>query len=722
MKKRDIVIERIVHLRGPNIWTVLYVPVIEAVVDIGELENCPSDTVPSVYKRLTAWMPSLIEHRCSPGVRGGFLTRLERGTWPGHILEHVALELQNLAGMRGGFGRTRETSKSGVYKVVITAWNEEVAKAALYAGRDVVMAAYEDRDCDISVHIEHLKDLMETYFLGPSTATIVEAAKARRIPTIRLSSGNLLQLGYGSRQRRIWTAETEKTGAIAETTSRDKDLTKSLLEACGVPVPQGRAVSSVEDAWEAAQELGMPVVVKPVDGNHGRGVFTNLVSQSEVQAAYAVALEEGSGVIVEKFIFGDEHRLLIVGGKMVAAAKGSTAFITGDGKSTVEALIESQINADPRRGRNEDHPLNFIRLDSANRLEIEKQGLTPDSIPEEGRTVIIQRSGNVAIDCTDDVHPDVADTAAMAARIVGLDVAGIDLVATDISKPLQQQAGAIVEVNAGPGLLMHIKPAEGQPRPVGQAIVNHMFSDDESGLIPLVGVCGTEGVSQFTRLLFNLMCLNGWHTGLANTERLQVGKRQLSSSNSANFDQGRRLLLNREVEAAVIETTGHEILTNGLPYEVCDVGVVTRVQWSDEFKAYDLHNLEDNDDLIKVYRTQVDVVLPSGTAVLNADDPVVAALAEYCEGSVTFYSQHPHQALITEHLALGKRAVLLDKETIVLAQGSTRTPLLEINQCPAVIEQPTETSVSAVLAVAAAAWALGLSTELIEAGLISPLQ
>jgi cyanophycin synthetase len=722
MNKRDIVIERIAHLRGPNIWTVLYVPIIEAVVNIGELENCPSDTVPSVYKRLTEWMPSLIEHRCSPGVRGGFLTRLERGTWPGHILEHVALELQNMAGMRGGFGRTRETSTTGVYKVVITAWNEEVAKAALYAGRDVVMAAYEDRDCDIATHIEHLKDLMETHFLGPSTATIVEAAKARRIPTIRLSSGNLLQLGYGARQRRIWTAETEKTGAIAETTSRDKDLTKSLLEACGVPIPHGRSVDSADDAWEAAQDLGMPVVVKPLDGNHGRGVFTNLISQQEVQAAYDVARQEGSGVLVEKFIYGDEHRLLIVGGKLVAAAKGRTASITGDGKSTVEELIESQINADPRRGRNEDHPLNFIRLDSANRLEIAKQGLTPEAIPTEGRVVIIQRSGNVAIDCTDEVHPEVADTAAMAARIVGLDVAGIDLVAQDISQPLQTQAGAIVEVNAGPGLLMHIKPAEGQPRPVGQAIVDHMFGKDETGLIPLVGVCGSHGVGEFTRLLFQLLSLNGWETGMASSSGLVVGKRQLEQKNSANFDQGRRLLLNREVQAAIIETTGVEILTNGLPYEVCDVGVVTRVEWSEDFSAFDLHNIEDNDDLIKVYRTQVDVVLPTGVAVLNADDTVVASLAGYCEGSVTFYSLNPQtNPTIATHIGLGHKAVVLEHGQVVLIHGNQKTPLMMLEQCPSLGPQASETEKSALLAVAASAWALGLSIELIEAGLISPL-
>ncbi len=366
MNKRDIVIQRMTHLRGPSMWT--YQPAIEAWVDIGELEECPSDTVPGMYERLTAWLPGLIEHRCSPGVRGGFLQRLKTGTWPCHVMEHVTLELQDLAGMPGGFGRARETSKRGVYKVVVSAWHEEVAKASLYAGRDLVLAAIEDTPFDVEAAVENLRDLMQEYCLGPSTACIVEAATERVIPAIRLSAGNLLQLGYGANARRIWTAETDNTGAIAETISRDKDLTKSLLEACGVPVPSGRAVDSVEDAWDAAQDLGLPVVVKPSDGNHGRGVFTNLISKDEIEAAYAVAVGEGSGVLVERFIQGEEHRLLIVGGKLAAAAKGRTALVVGDGRSTIVELIESQINADPRRGRTEDAPLNFIRIDSAVRL------------------------------------------------------------------------------------------------------------------------------------------------------------------------------------------------------------------------------------------------------------------------------------------------------------------------------------------------------------------
>ena len=314
MSQKDIKFLEIRHLRGPNQWT--YRPVIEAVVDIGEFEDFPSNTLPGFVERLTTFLPSLIEHRCSYGERGGFLRRLEEGTWIGHILEHVSLELQNLAGMPGGFGKTRETSQRGIYKVVIRAWHEEVSRFALESGRELLLAAVEDRPFDLAGRVEELRDMAERKLLGPSTASIVEAATAkdRRIPAIRLlSDGNLVQLGYGRKSRRIWTAETDETSAIAETISRDKDLTKSLLQSCGVPIPEGRLVNSPADAWEAAEEIGVPVVVKPYDGNHGRGVFTNLMSREEVEAAYPASLKEGSGVIVERYIRGSEHRLLIVG-------------------------------------------------------------------------------------------------------------------------------------------------------------------------------------------------------------------------------------------------------------------------------------------------------------------------------------------------------------------------------------------------------------------------
>src|SRR5574343_930817 len=403
-------------------------------------------------------------------------------------MEHVTLELLSLAGVPGGFGRARDGGRRGVYKVIIYNLHDDVTRLAIETGRDLIMAAIEDRPFDVAAAVEALKDLAEDRLLGPSTGSIVAAAQARNIPTIRLADNNLVQLGYGFKQRRIWTAETDQTSAIAETISRDKDLTKSLLKACGVPVPEGCVVETADEAWEAAQDIGLPVVVKPSDGNHGRGVFTNLMTEAEVRTAFAVAVDDGSSVIVERCIPGNEHRLLVVGGKTVAAARGDFAFVTGDGQSTIEQLIETQINSSPSRGPAEENTLNFVRVDSAVRLELERQGLTAQSVPDKGRDVLIQRNGNVSIDITDQVHQDVADTVALAARVVGLDVAGIDLVCEDISKPLADQRGAIVEVNAGPGLLMHLRPSAGTPRPVGEAIVDYLFPPEQDFNLPIVGI------------------------------------------------------------------------------------------------------------------------------------------------------------------------------------------------------------------------------------------
>jgi len=712
MKDKDIEFLDVVALRGPNIWT--YRPVLEAWVDIGALEDYPSNTIPGLYERLSTWLPGLIEHRCSPGVRGGFLQRLREGTWPGHILEHVTLELQTLAGLPGGFGKARETSRRGVYKVVVRAWQEQVTRAALDEARQLVLAAIQDSPFDVPRAVAHLRDLADARCLGPSTACIVDAADDRDIPCIRLFEGNLVQFGYGARQRRIWTAETDRTSAIAEGISRDKNLTKTLLSDGGVPVPEGHEVDSPEAAWEAAQEIGLPVVVKPCDGNHGRGVFTNLATQAEVLSAYAVAVDEGSGVLVERFVPGNEHRLLVVGDRLVAAAAGEPAWITGDGRGTVSELIERQINTDPRRGRTENHPLNIVRLDSAARLELARQQLTADSVPAQGRRVLIQRSGNVAFDVTDRVHPDTAATVVLAARIVGLDVAGVDLVAEDIARPLGEQRGAIVEVNAGPGLLMHLKPADGPPRPVGRAIVDHLFPAGDDGRIPVVGIAGTNGKTVVARLVARLLTLSGRRTGLACSEGLYVGQRLVQPGDRADWASGRRLLMNRDVEAAVIENDSAVILGQGLAYDRCQVGVVTNIDEGDHLGDFDI---QDTDRLVNVLRTQVDVVLPDGVAVLNARDPQVAGMAPLCDGDVLYFGTDPALPAIVDHLAQGKRAVFLRDGHIVLAEGANETVLADMRAVPLTHGGRVGFQVENVLAAVGTAWALGIAAPIIRAGI-----
>src|SRR5690606_19896372 len=473
----------------------------------------------------------------------------------------------------------------------------------------------------------------------------------------------------------------------------------------------GRLVDSATQAWDVAQELGLPVVVKPSDGNHGRGVFTCLTTREQIEAAYAVAVDEGSGVMVERFIQGDEHRLLVVGGRVVAAARGEAAMVVGDGTSTVRQLIESQLNSDPRRGRDEDHPLNFIRLDSAARLELERQGLHGDAVPERGRAVLVQRSGNVSIDVTDEVHPDVAAQVALAARVVGLDIAGVDLVARDISRPLEEQQAAIVEVNAGPGLLMHLKPAVGKPRPVGRAIIDDLFPAPEDGRIPVIGISGSRPAAPVAHLIAHLLRLAGRVVGLASSEGLFMGAVQVTAQDSAHWEAARRVLLNRAVEYAVIENGGRAILGEGLAYDRCQIGVVTGI---DPDVTWPEFYMETPEQLARIFRTQVDVVLPGGAAVLNADDPLTVELAQLCDGVVVFYGLDPDGAAVRAHLRAGGRAVTVHGGMAVLCEDGIQIPVIALDELAPAIDAAGPAPVLAALAVA---WVLGLDIERMRVGL-----
>jgi cyanophycin synthetase len=713
-KKKDIEFLRVTHLRGPNIWT--YRPVIEAWLDIGELENYPSNKLPGFYERLIAFLPGLVEHRCGVGERGGFLERLRDGTYAGHILEHVVLELQNLAGMRTGFGKTRQTAEgSGIYKMAFRTRQEQVGRAALTAGKDLLMAAIDDKPYDLAAAVEKLTSMVESLCLGPSTASIVDAATDRKIPHIRLTDGNLVQLGHGARQRRIWTAETDNTSAIAEGIASDKDMTKDLLKSVGVPVPEGTLVKSADEAWEEAQDIGLPVAVKPYDGNHGRGVSLNLMTEADVRAAYDIAVLRGGSksVIVEKFIVGNEHRLLVVGRRMVAASMGESLWVTGDGKSSVQELVDSQINTDPRRGTTEEFPLNIVEPKKSEevQLDLKRQGLTPDSVVEAGRKVLIQVNGNVANDVTDLVHPAVAEMAALAARTIGLDIAGIDLVAADISRPLEEQGGAIIEVNASPGLLAHLKPAAGgMARPVGHAIADQLFAEGEDGRIPIVGVAGSRQNALIARLIGWLLQMSGRYVGTATEQGVFLNGRQVARGPLTEWESGERLLLNKNVEAAVFANSGRMILSEGFSYDKCMVGVVTDAAGHEELGEFYINTPE---QMFGVLRTQVDVVLPEGAAVLNASDAQVAEMAELCDGDVIFYGTDEHVPAIDSHRQDGGRAVFLRDGGFVMAAGRDELAVLPPSCLPASGEDRKE----AVLAAIGAGWAMGLSPDLIGAAL-----
>jgi cyanophycin synthetase len=716
MSAKNIEFLRMTYLRGPNIWT--YRSVIEALIDIGELEDFPSNLLPGFNDRLKAWLPQMIEHYCTPGVYGGFFQRLDTGTWAGHILEHVSLELQTRAGMSMSFGKAREAGPRGVYKVVIRTDHETVGRTSLEMARELILAAIHDTPYDVPGAIAKLTDLVDALYVGPSTASIVEAAYERRVPYIRLNAGNLVQLGHGVNQRRIWTAETDRTSAIAEGISKDKDLTKNLLAMCGVPVPEGQVVDSPAAAWAAAQDIGLPVCVKPSDGNRARGVSLDLSTQADIEAAYAIALAQGSEVIVERFIRGSEHRLLVVGDRLVAASRGETASVIGDGQHCVRDLVNLQINADPRRGSDGSLPLELVKLreNSPEVLELARQGLTPDSVPAAGQTVLVKRTGNMTTDVTDIVHPDVAAQAVLAARMVGLDIAGVDVVTPDIRQPLADQ-GVVVEVNAGPSLLMHLNPAEGQARPVGEAIAQHLIPANETGRIPVVGIMGDGDTTRSAKLIAWLLHLQGLYTGLACADGLFMNQRCLQSRNAMDFEQAERLLVNRSVQAAVFESDARRLLTQGLPYDRCQVGIVTSMP-----KAAPLEDLYPGPDekMPSYIRTQIDLVLSTGFAVLNAADEAVADLAQYSDGGVIFYAQDEAEPRLAAHRAEGGRVGFWREGQLILAQEAKEQAVLSI-QRPAVARLLKTNSLSQndMLIAACAAWAMDMGAELIRAGVKS---
>ena len=709
---------KVLALRGPNIWANF--PVLEAWVDLMELQDSPSDQLAGFNDRLMSWLPSLVEHRCSLGQRGGFFERLRHGTYQAHILEHVTLELQSLAGTPVDFGRARETSEPGVYKVVIEYKEEELARACLATAHALCLAAVHNTPFDVTAEIKKLQDMAHEVCLGPSTAAIVRAAEARGIPVRRLNDGSLVQLGHGAKARRILTAETDRTGAIAESIAQNKELTRTLLRQVGVPVPNGRPVVDAEDAWEAAQEIGVPVVVKPQYGNQGRGVITNLTTREQIVMAFANAKEEGSSIMVEKFAPGDDYRLLVIGDRLVAAARRESAHVIGNGRSTIRELVD-EVNRDPRRSDDHATVLTKIKLEQIALAVLDEQGFTPDSIPPAGTRVLVRRNANLstggtAADVTDLVHPEVAARAVEAARIVGLDIAGVDIVATDISRPLEGQGGVIVEVNAGPGLRMHLQPSSGQPRPVGEAIVGSLFPEGQDGRIPIVAVTGVNGKTTTTRFIGHIMRSIGRKVGMTCTDGIFIDTRRIELGDCSGPSSAQAVLMNPAVDVAVLETARGGILRAGLGFDRCDVAVVTNIGEGDHLGISDIETVE---KLAVVKRAIVDALAHDGTAVLKANDPLVAVMARSCKASVIFFAQRGDDPVIVAHRRKGGRAVFVRHDTVIVAEGEVEIPLVALANVPLTHGGRIAFQVENALASAAAAWALGIPRDAIRAGLES---
>lgn len=692
---------RLFYLRGPNIWSRRQC--MEVWVELGKLSEWSSELIPGFNDRLKSWLPTMVEHRCSVGKPGGFFQRLDRGTYLAHILEHTTLELESLAGSEAGFGRARETSEDGVYKVAIRYEEESVGAACLHAARELLKACVYDLPFDVADEVERLRDLAERRCLGPSTKAIIAAAQERNIPFRRLTLGSLCVLGQGHKQRRIWTAETDSTSAIGESIAQDKQLTKRLLTAIGVPTPEGRLVSDAEDAVKAASEIGVAIVVKPVDGNHGRGVSPPLTRPDNIRRAYQVALEEGSGVLVERFVPGDEHRLLVVGERLVAAARGEPITVEADGVQTVQQLIENVVNADPRRGASESQPLCSVRINDSLRMVLEQQELTLTSIPQAGREVLVKRYDNLSMDVTENVHPSVARHAIRAAEMVGLDIAGVDLVAQNISEPLEEQGGAIVEVNAGPGLLMHLKPTHGKTQPVGPAIIDHIFPEPGNARIPIITVTGSHCAGPVVHLVRDLLTKEGHRVGWSDGVGLNLGEVVIDRKSSSSADHVRRLLLNPQATAVVVTMQPESILREGIEFDRADIAIVTDVDWQRHLGGeFDLHN---RDKVFGVFRSTVDVLLPGGMAVLNAADEMALEMKPLSQAGVVLYSRDPSLPAIMAHRQAGLPAVVIEDNRVQVYIGETCQQLLDLSD----VRPDSARNIDALLAAAATAWHLGIS-------------
>ncbi|MBS0263758.1 MAG: cyanophycin synthetase [Planctomycetes bacterium] len=699
-------------LRGPNIWT--RSTALEVAVDLGEMKF-PIREIPGFEGRLRSWLPA-VYHPLAHAVdkAEANLSALTLA----HVLERAVFVFQHQAGVPVAFSKSASSNEPGMYKVVVEYHEEEVARMAFDSARSLIEAAIHDRPFDVAAVVQKLRSHDQQIRLGPSTGSIVRAGTLRAIPYRRLNTGSLVQFGWGSKQHRILAAETDRTSAIGESIAQDKELTKSLLKSVGVPVPEGRPVNDADEAWAVACEIGLPVVVKPQYGNQGRGVAVNLTTREQVFAAFEAALQEGSSIMVEKFAPGCDHRLLVIGDSVVAAARRQPPLVVGDGVQTVEQLV-AVVNLDPRRGEDHATSLSKLRLDSIGLAVLAEQGLTAESVPAPGQVVVLRRNANLstggsATDVTDEVHPDLAARAVDAARVVGLDIAGVDVVCVDPSVPLEKQGGVIVEVNAAPGLRMHLEPSAGSPRPVGEAIIETMFPAGDTGRIPVVAITGTNGKTTTTRLIAHMLRACGKRVGMTCTDGIFLNDRRIDTGDCSGPKSARSVLLNPQVDAAVLETARGGILREGLGFDMCDAAVVTNIGEGDHLG---LGGIETAEQLAAVKRVIVENVAPTGAAVLNAADPMVVAMAPYCPGGVVFFARDPAHPLLAAHRARGGRAVFVQGDVIMMAEGTRETRVALLDQVPLTERGRIGFQVENVLAAVGAAWTIGLPVDVIHVAL-----
>ena len=720
-------------LKGPNYWSIRRHNLIVMRLDLEELEEYPSNKIDGFYERLKALIPSLHSHECSEGRPGGFFHRVERGTWMGHIIEHIALEIQTLAGSDCGFGRTRSTGQYGVYNVVFSYQQERAGLHAAHCAVRIAQALVDGQDYDLQADIDSLNQLYETDRLGPSTSAIVSACVDKGIPYVRLDAHSTVQLGYGVKQKRIQAAVSSQTSNIAVELAADKSETKRRLQRANIPVPMGEEIYSESDLEDVLRRLDFPLVVKPLDGNHGRGVTTNIQTVETLFNAFLLAKEHGEAVLVEQFAQGDDYRLLVIDYKLCAVARRIPARVVGNGSSTIRQLVD-EVNRDPRRGDGHVNLLTKIKLDHATLNLLEEHNLTPDSVLEAGHELYLKKTANLStggtsVDMTDLVHPEIRSMAERVARIIGLDICGIDLIAPDITRPIRSSGAVVIEVNAGPGLRMHTHPSEGHPRDVGKAIADMLFpdrtpqlpnetashSDLGPGRIPIIAITGTNGKTTTTRLTRHLVKQAGYTVGFTTSDGIYIGNSLIEEGDCTGPLSAQKILQDSSVDFAVLECARGGMLRSGLAFDQCDVGVVTNVA-ADHLGLRDINSVE---DMARVKAIVPESVKPGGFAVLNADNQYTYAMRNDLTCNVALFSMNPAGERVVAHYRAGGLAAVYENGFITIRRGEERIQVEHVKNIPLAFEGKAPFMIENIMAAVLSVYCQNLPVPLIAQGLRS---
>ncbi|MBS1533709.1 MAG: cyanophycin synthetase [Bacteroidetes bacterium] len=704
-------IEKIQALRGPNIWSVQRKKLIQMRLDLEDMEQKPTNKIPGFRERIEAMFPTMIEHRCSEGTRGGFFSRIDRGTWMGHVIEHIALEIQTLAGMETGFGRTRETKTPGVYNVVFSYVEESVGMFAAESSVRIAEALIAGTEYDVQADIQKMREIRERVRLGPSTGSIVDEAVARDIPWIRLGTNSLVQLGYGVNQMRFQATITCKTSNIAVDIACNKEETKRMLDMASIPVASGGICVDEEDLENVIKKIGFPIVIKPLDGNHGKGASINVKNMDDAKAGLAHAKYYSRRVIVEKFITGFDFRVLVIDNKLVAAALREPAHVKGDGTHSIQQLID-ETNKDPRRGYGHENVLTEITVDRDTTDLLTKKGYTLETIPAKDEIVYLKSTANLStggtsVDVTDMMHPENIFLCERISRVIGLDVCGIDIMAPNLTQPLKENGGCILEVNAAPGFRMHLAPSEGLPRNVAAPVIDMLYPPGKPSRIPIMAVTGTNGKTTTTRLLAHIVKNNGYRVGFTTSDGIYVQNHMMEKGDTTGPVSAEYILKDPTVEFAVLETARGGILRAGLGFSRCDIAIITNIQ-EDHLGLSDIHTL---DDLARVKSTVVRSVKKDGWAILNAEDEQCVKIAQELSCNVAYFAMDEENPLVKKMCKEGKIVCVYENGFITVKKGEWKIRIERATHIPLTLGGKAKFMIANVLAATLASYLWGFKTE-----------